>query len=143
MTGWLLDTNVVSELRRPLPEVRVARFFREKPLALLHISVVTIAEIRYGIAVEPDPLRRATFSEWLAHRIRPMFAERVLGVTEEVILQWRLIVQAGRRSGHTYPQPDLFIAATAFCHGLTVVTRDARPFARAGVPVLNPWTDTW
>jgi toxin FitB len=56
-----------------------------------------------------------------------------------VILKWRLLVEDGRRAGHTFSQPDLFIAATALHHGLTVVTRDATDFERTRVPVLNPW----
>jgi hypothetical protein len=70
-----------------------------------------------------------------------MFEGRVLAVTEDVILEWRLIVEEGRKAGHTFSQPDLFIAATALHHGLTVVTRDADDYRIARTPVFNPWTD--
>lgn len=141
MTGWLLDTNVLSELRRPAPERRVVAFVAAQPLDLLHVSAVTLAEIRFGIELVMDPARRAGLHDWLTHRVRPMFTQRTLPVSEDVMLRWRLMVEEGRRDRHTFSQPDLIIAATAFHHGLTVVTRDVDDFARARVPVLNPWLD--
>ncbi|WP_424360862.1 type II toxin-antitoxin system VapC family toxin [Methylocystis parvus] len=139
MTGWLLDTNVLSELRRPRPEPKVVAFVAEKPLGLLYVSAVTLAEIRFGIECVDDPGRRAELNDWLAHKVRPMFEQRVLEVTEDVMFKWRLLVEEGRKARHTFSQPDLIIAATALQHGLTVVTRDASEFERARVPVLNPW----
>ena len=68
-----------------------------------------------------------------------MFDRRVLPVSEDVMLVWRLLVEEGRKGGHTFSQPDLIIAATAAHHGLMVVTRDVAEFERAKVPVLNPW----
>ena len=82
---------------------------------------------------------RAELGDWLTHKVRPMFEQRVLPLSEDVILKWRLLVEEGRKAGHTFSQPDLFIAATALHHGLTVVTRDAAEFERARAPVLNPW----
>jgi predicted nucleic acid-binding protein len=58
------------------------------------------------------------------------------------MLRWRLLVEQGRKSGHTYPQPDLIIAAIALCHGLTIVSRDTTDYQRARVPILNPWLAT-
>ena len=78
-------------------------------------------------------------NSWLTNKVRPLFDQRVLDVTEDVVFKWRLLVEEGRKSGHTYPQPDLFIAATALHHGLTVVSRDTREYERAGVAVFNPW----
>ena len=140
MTGWLLDTNILSELRRPKPEAKVVSFVAAQALDLLYVSTVTLAEIRFGIELVEHATRRAELGDWLAHKVRPMFEQRVLPVSEDVILKWRLLVEEGRKAGHTYSQPDLFIAATALHHGLTVVTRDAEEFERARVPVLNPWT---
>lgn len=68
-----------------------------------------------------------------------MFDDRVLPITEDIMLKWRLLVEGGRKKGHTFSQPDLIIAATALEYGLTVVSRDTNDFERAGVPVLNPW----
>jgi predicted nucleic acid-binding protein len=139
VTGWLLDTNVLSELRRPRPDKKVAAFVQGQPLDLLHVSAVTLAEIRFGIELVADATRRAALNDWLTHKVRPMFEQRVLAVSEDIIFKWRVLVEAGRKAGHTYSQPDLFIAATALHHGLTVVTRDTNDYRRTRVPVLNPW----
>jgi predicted nucleic acid-binding protein len=137
--AWLLDTNIVSEGRRPRPEPRVAAFFKTHRIGDLYTSVVTLAEIRFGIELQADPARRAVLSDWLTLRLRPMFAGRVLPVTEDIVLKWRLLMEEGRKTGYTYSQPDLIIAATALHHGLTVVTRDRSDYDKAGVTVLNPW----
>jgi toxin FitB len=141
MTGWLLDTNVLSELRRPRPDPKVGAFVASQPLDLLFVSIVTFAEIRFGIEAIPDAVRRAELNDWLAHKVRPMFDERSLPVSEDVMFKWRLLVEGGRKAGHTYSQPDLIIAATALHYGLTVVTRDTSDFAKARVPIRNPWDD--
>lgn len=140
MTGWLLDTNVLSELRRPKPVRKVVAFIRAQPLDRLFISVVTLAEIRFGIEIVSDAVRRAELTDWLNHKVRPTFEQRVLPISEDAMLKWRLLVEEGRRSGHTFSQPDLIIAATALEYGLTVVTRDAGDYDKARVPVVNPWT---
>ena len=138
MTGLLLDTNVISELRRPRPNARVREFIARQKLEDLFVSSVTLAEIRFGIESVSDLGRRAEFSDWLEHRVRPMFGQRVLEVSEDVMFRWRLLVEEGRRQGHTFSQPDLIIAATALQHGLAVVTRDVGDYQRARVPILNP-----
>ena len=142
MTGWLLDTNILSELRRPRPEPKVVAFVAAQPLESLHISSVTLAEIRFGIELVADASRRAELTDWLVHKVRPMFAQRVLPVTEEIMFRWRLLVEVGRKAGHTFSEPDLIIAATALEHGLTLVSRDTREYERARVPVFDPWTET-
>ena len=141
MTGWLLDTNILSELRRPKPEPGVLAFVASQPLEKLHISVVTLAEIRFGIEVLPDVKRRSDFIDWLTHKVRPMFEHRVLPISEDVMLKWRLLVEEGRKIGHTFSQPDLIIAAIGQHHGLTIVSRDTSDYARARVSVFNPWSD--
>jgi predicted nucleic acid-binding protein len=139
MTAWLLDTNVLSELRKRKPHRRVVAFVAEQPLDLLHVSTVTFAEIRFDIESVTDATRRAELHAWLTHKVRPLFAQRVLDITEDVFFTWRVLVEEGRKSGHTFSQPDLFIAATALHHGMTVVSRETREFELAGVPVFNPW----
>ena len=137
--AWLLDTNVLSELRRPRPEPRVVAFVSGRPLAELYVTSVTLAEIRFGIEQVAEPGRRVELNEWLTHKVRPMFGERVLPITEDIMLRWRLLAEQGRKTGHTFSQPDLIVAATAIQHGLTVVTRDRSDFDKTGVPVINPW----
>ena len=141
MNGWLLDTEVISELRRPRPSARVRTFVAAQPLEALFVSTITFAEIRYGIETVGDPIRRAELNDWLLHRVRPMFDQRVLEVSEDVMFKWRLLVEEGRKVGHTFSQPDLIIAATALHHGLTVVTRDTGNYQLARVALLTPWVD--
>ena len=142
MTGWLLDTNVLSELRRPKPDRKVVAFIAAQPLELLYVSAVTLAEIRFGIEVVTDATKRAELNDWLAHKVRPMFEQRVLPVTEEIMFKWRLLVEDGRKAGYTFSQPDLIIAATALHHGLTVVTRNVRDYEQVRARVFNPWVDS-
>lgn len=139
MKGWLLDTNILSELRRPRPEPMVTGFIAAQPLESLHISTVTVAEIRFGIERVAQAGRRAELHDWLTHKVRPMFEQRVLPVTEDIMFKWRLLVEEGRKRGHTFSQPDLIIAATALDHGLTIVSRDTGDYEKARVAVLNPW----
>jgi toxin FitB len=141
VTGWLLDTNVLSELRRPKPDRKVVAFIAAQPLELLYVSAVTLAEIRFGIEIVTDATKRAELNDWLAHKVRPMFEQRVLPVTEEIMFKWRLLVENGRKAGYTFSQPDLIIAATALHQGLTVVTRDVSDYERVRAPVFNPWVD--
>jgi toxin FitB len=141
VTSWLLDTNILSELRRPRPERKVLAFIAAQPLEHLYVSAVTFAEIRFGIEVVTDASRRAELHDWLAHKVRPMFEQRVLAITEDIMFKWRILVEDGRKAGHTFSQPDLIIAATALDHGLTVVSRDVSDYRKARAPVLNPWLD--
>jgi toxin FitB len=141
VTGWLLDTNILSELRRPKPEPRVTAFVRAQPLEALYVSVITLAEIRFRIELLPDATRRSELDDWLAHKVRPMFEQRVLAITEDIMFKWRLLVAEGRKTGHIFSQPDLMIGATAQHHGLTVVSRDTEDYVTARVECFNPWVD--
>jgi toxin FitB len=141
VTGWLLDTNILSELRRPKPERKVLAFVAAQPLELLYVSAVSFAEIRFGIERLADAGRRAELNDWLALKVRPMFEQRVLAISEDIMFKWRLLVEEGRKAGHTFSQPDLIIAATALHHGLTVVSRDVDDYRKARAPVYDPWRD--
>jgi predicted nucleic acid-binding protein len=141
VTDWLLDTNILSELRRRKPERKVLAFITAQPLERLYVSTVTFAEFRFGIELLSDAGRRAELNDWLTHKVRPMFEQRVLAISEDVMFKWRLLVEDGRKAGHTFSQPDLIIAATALHHGLTIVSRDVSDYQRAHAPVFNPWVD--
>jgi predicted nucleic acid-binding protein len=138
VTRWLLDTNVLSELRRPRPNANVVRFVSEQAIENLYASAATLAEIRYGIEQVDDALKQIRLNTWLEHTVRPMLADRV-NIDEEILLRWRIIVENARQQGYTFGEPDGLIAATAKHHGLTVVSRDVTAYEFANVPVLNPW----
>jgi predicted nucleic acid-binding protein len=104
----------------------------------LYVSEVTFAEIRFGVELIGEPERRTELHHWLDQRLRRLLDRRVLPVTEDILLQWRLMIEAGRKRGHTFRHPDILIAATAGQHGLTIVTRNTKEFASAGVAVSSP-----
>lgn len=110
-----------------------------QPEDTLFISEVIYAEIRFGIEQQADPQRRAELRAWLDQSLRPFFAGRALAVTEDVVLRWRLLLDAGGKRGHTFGQIDLLLAATAAEADLVVVSRDRIHFIAAGVPILDPW----
>lgn len=139
MSGWILDTNVLSELRKPGCDERVRRWIAARRALDLYVSSVTFAEIRFGINRLNDPNRRHALDRWLEGELRPWFGDRVLEIDEPTILRWREIVERGRLQGRTFSQPDLFIAASASLHGLCLATRDTDDFEGTGVPVVNPW----
>lgn len=139
MKGFLLDTNILSELRRPRPEPQVVAFVSAQPLESLFVSSVTFAEIRFDIERIEDLHKRSVLTDWLNLELRPMFENRVLPVSEDVMFRWRLLVKEGRKTGHTFPQPDLIIAATALHYGLSVVTRDTGGHDKTAVSLVNPW----
>lgn len=141
MRGWLLDTNVVSELRRPKPNPEVANFVAAQSGDDLYVTEVTFAEIVYGIEQLSDPSKRADLQSWLNNMLRPLFAGRTLAITENVIVRWKTMIIEGRKRRHTFGQPDLFIAAIAALQDLIVVTRDIDEFVEARVPVFDPWTN--
>lgn len=140
MRGWLLDTNVVSELRKPKPDSKVVNFIAAQPGETLFITDVTLAEIAYGIEQLSDAARRTDLRLWLERNLRPLFAGRILAITEDVIVRWKTMAVAGQKRGHTFGQPDLFIAAIAALQDLIVVSRDVGEFIQAGVPVFDPWS---
>jgi toxin FitB len=139
MNGWLLNTNVISELRKPKCHPGVKQWSDQQPPQSFYLSTVTLAEIRFGIEQVNDITFRQELTEWLEGTLRPWIGDRLLAVDEDVILVWRQMVEKGRKQGHTYSQPDLFIAATAMVHNLCVVTRNVADFQISGVPVFNPF----
>lgn len=140
MNGYLLDTNIISELIRPRPDVRVTSWVDSVDEDLFFLSVLTLGEIRKGIAALASSSRRARLEDWLEHQLRPRFAGRVLPIDEAVADRWGEI--SGRlaaRSQPPVPVIDGFLAATALWHDLVLVTRNTKDVAPTGVRVFNPW----
>ena len=133
--SYLLDTNVLAEIRKPRPHPAGAAWDEEAGDDELFLSVLVVGEIQQGVARlrRKDPRQAATYETWLG-KLQREFADRVLPVTQDVALEW------GRLSaGNPPPVIDGLIAATALVHGLTVVTRNVADFEPTGVPLLNPF----
>ena len=138
--GWLVDTNVVSELRKGSRADPAVRDWADNvPPVACFFSTVSIAEIRFGISRVPDPAFHAELEAWLRDGVLPWFGDRILQVDGRVLLRWRRLVWEGQKANYTYAQPDALLAATALVHELGVVTRNGMDFARAGVRLLDPW----
>jgi predicted nucleic acid-binding protein len=139
MTGWLIDTNVISELQRKSPSAKVVSFVSGLAMADMFISFITVVEIRFGIEKATDPLLRTRLENWLDQDIRRTFAGRILAADEDVLLICRLLMDDGRKRGVTFAQPDLIIAATALHHDLTIVTRNLSDFHLTPCRLVDPW----
>jgi predicted nucleic acid-binding protein len=140
--GFLLDTNVISELMKPRPNRRVAEWVNATSEELLYLSVITIGEVRKGIDLldEADP-RRASLQSWLDRDVRLRFTGRLLAFDDAVAERWGQLEALAKKRRITLPTIDAQLAATALHHGLTFVTRNTADIARTGVPVFNPWRE--
>jgi predicted nucleic acid-binding protein len=139
VSGFLLDTNCVSELVRIKPEPRLLEWMEAAEETLLHLSVLTLGEIRKGLAAFPQGKRRTRLEAWLEVDLRSRFSGRILPVDAAVADRWGLLATQARRKRATLPIIDGLLAATALHHNLTIVSRNVCDFAAAQVPVLNPW----
>jgi toxin FitB len=132
---FLVDTNVISEARKPNADPNVHSWFRSVSGADLYLSVLVLGEIRQGVERlrRRDPTQAGQYDRWLA-TLRRDYAERLLPVTTEVAQEWG-------RLNVPYPLPvvDGLLAATALVHGMTLVTRNISDVARSGVLLLNPF----
>lgn len=140
MSGFLLDTNVISELIKPKPSPRVVQWLEATDEDLLYLSVLTIGEIRKGINLHPDAVRRARLEAFLSSGICTRFDGRLLPIDAAVAERWGLLAARARMSkGAVLPVIDGLLAATAQQYDLTLVTRNVEDVAVTGVPVFNPW----
>ena len=138
---WLLDTNVLSESVRERPNRFVAQWLSEQPRIALAISLVTVAEVQHGILLTEDAIHARRLSRWVDEEILPFFADRILPITLDITIRWLGLLRASMARRQNRAPADLFLAATARIHNLTLVTRNTRDFANTGITVYNPWTD--
>lgn len=134
--SYLIDTNVLSELRRKSPDPGVADWFSQRPPSRLYLSVLTLGEIRKGIEGVDDEMRRQLLLDWLETDLPAFFTGRILNVDGTVADRWgRLVAAAGR----PLPAIDSLLAATALEHDLVLVTRNVKDFSGLPVQIFNPW----
>jgi predicted nucleic acid-binding protein len=138
VSGFLIDTNVISELIKATPAPKVAAWVDATDEQLLHLSVLTLGEIRRGIVLLPQSKRLTRLEAWLSGDFFMRFEGRILDIDQEIADRWGHI--SGAR-GASVPMIDGLLAATAIHHNLTLVTRNTKDIARTGVALFNPWSD--
>jgi predicted nucleic acid-binding protein len=140
MSGFLIDTNVLSEYNRSSgPDPGVKRWLESTDRESQFVSVITLAEIQKGIELLSEGKRRSQLEEWLAQDLEAWFSGRVLPVDRRVAACWATLVARGVRTGRPLPTVDSMIAATALAHDLTIVTRNTKDFEVANAATINPW----
>jgi toxin FitB len=137
--NFLLDTNAVSEWTKPAPDPGLVAWLAGVNEERVFISVITLAEITFGIERLAAGRRREALEKWLTDELRPRFDGRLLTVDGAVADRWGKIAAAGAALGRPIAVMDGFIAAIASVHGLTLVTRNVPHFANTGAVTLNPW----
>jgi toxin FitB len=133
--NFLIDTNVISEPRRPQPNAGVLNWFEGVDTLAVFISVLTVGELVRGVTKISSRDRRAgrRLREWV-DEVEAEYGPRIVSVDRAIAARWGEITAA-----HTLPMVDSLLAATALVHGMTLVTRNTRDMAATGVPLLNPW----
>jgi toxin FitB len=139
MSGYLLDTNCISELVRREPEPRVVEWVESADESMLYLSVLTLGEIRKGLDALSQGKRRTRLEAWLEVDLEARFAGRILPIDSGVADRWGSITAQAQRGGKVLPVIDGLLAATALHYDLTVVSRNASDFPDSLVRVLNPW----
>ncbi len=137
--GFLLDTNVISELTRPRTEPRVQQWVAAQEFGTLFISVVSLGEMEKGFTTMSDLPKRARLETWLEQQLAELFRGQVLPLTQAIAKRWGVFDGLRQMAGRPLAVPDGMIAATAFEHDLTVVTRNDKDFQGLGLSILNPW----
>ena len=139
MSGFLLDTNCISELVRSKPEPRVLEWMEAADESLLYLSVLTLGEIRKGVAGLAQGKRQTQLETWLELDLQVRFSGRILTIDASIADRWGLMAAEAKRKGLALSAIDGLLAATALQHNLTIVSRNIRDFASTRVPSLNPW----
>ena len=138
--NYLLDTCVISEIRRKSADTNVCEWVSEKSLDQLYLSVITLGEIQSGIRQKiKDPIQQKTLTEWLEKNLIPRFSRRILGVDMQSSLLWGDLIGAAKANGEPVPVIDALIAATAQQHKLVLATRNVTDFERFPLTIVNPW----
>ena len=142
MSGFLLDTKVIYELIKVRPQARVTSWIESADESLLYLSVLSIGEIRGGIATLPQTKQRVTSEAWLQTSLRARFYGRILAIDEDVADRFGLLIAQAQKNSVILSLIDGLLAATALQYNLTFVSRNADHIAKMGVEVFDPWLET-
>ena len=137
--SFLLDTSVISELVKPVPDGRVIEWLKRTDETSLYLSVLTIGEIEKGIAKLPASSRREKLEAWVRRDLADRFRERLLAIDALVAATWGRLAGEAEARGEPLPVIDGLIAATSLAHDLTVATRNIDDFERCGARCFSPW----
>ena len=141
--GFLLDTNVPSEMLRPRPDANVAAWLKHQANETLFVSVVTLGELRRGVTLLAEQSSRRTELERMIHeRVPAWFQDRILPVTRMIAERWGMLDGERQLAGRPLNIADGMIAATALEHDLTIVSRNVKDFEQLGVAIITPWDTT-
>ncbi len=140
MNGYLLDTNVISEMRKSSKSAEIVTWIGQQDVMQLFTSDVTMAELCFGAELVDDVVKRQKLKDWIVETVRPWMHGRVLNVTEDVLVRWRILSRHMKKVHRYSPEADMLIAVVALESDLVVVTRDHYPFEMCGVPTVNPFT---
>lgn len=138
----VVDTNVLSALMRPVPDTVIASWTAARATSSMHLTAVSEAELRFGLAIMPPGRRRDGLAVGLERMLRTGFANRILPFDSAAASAYAEIAAARRAMGRPMPEADCQIAAIARSRGMAVVTRNVRDFADTGIDLIDPWTDT-
>jgi len=138
--NFLLDTNVVSEWVKPRPDPGVIAWLSQADEDQVYLSVVTLAELRFGIERLSDGQRKRRLDEWLRNDLVDRFDGRVLAVDAAIADAWGRLVARRDDIGRPIDAMDAFIAATADAYGLGLVTRNVADFTPSVATIFNPWS---
>jgi predicted nucleic acid-binding protein len=139
--NYLLDTCIISELIKPMPNPKVVNWVRDCSEETLFLSVLTIGEIQKGIAKLPESEKREILQFWFEHDLPRRFEGRIIDITPQVARKWGEIQGKAEQEGKKMPAIDGLIAATGLVYNLTVVTRNTSDVEVSGVQTFNPWKE--
>jgi predicted nucleic acid-binding protein len=135
----VLDTNVISEPAKPIPNQSVVAWLNEQPAETLYLTATSLAELFAGIGILPDGKRKAQVHQRMSDLVGIFFGPRILPFDRNAAMAYASIMALATLKGRAISFADGQIAAIAQVHGFTVATRDTAPFEAAGIPVIDPW----
>ena len=137
--NYILDTCVISELVKPLPNENVLEWIEKQSEDNLYLSVITIGEIQKGISKLPESNKKTNLQTWLDNDLKIRFESRILPIDEKIAKEWGKIQGISEKTGNKIPVIDSMIAATGLFHKMTIVTRNIDDMQISGLEIFNPW----